>query len=212
MKILIQSALWLVIAFLGYKVYNSIDSSVAFQDIKKVRFALAVEKLKDIRKLQLAHKEIEGGYASSFESLIQFADTAQFKIIQRRDSSFTRYDRAYRIDRTIDTVVVDILGYESVKDSLFKNSTAYKNLGSVTVKGKQAPITLKTSVVVKNETEYPTFKASISKRSLLFDQDDHYIEEEEQQESLEEVKGEEIRVGSLSEISTNGNWPLVYDK
>jgi len=212
MKFLVQLVLWVVIAFLGYKVYDSVYSSVRFQEVKEERFAKVVTKLKDIRKAQLAHKTVNGTFASSFENLTQFIDTAKFQITQRRDSSFTRFDKSLRIDRSIDTVVVDILGYESVKDSLFKNSDRYTKLNIVEVEGQKAAINMETGIITKNETDYPVFKATVNKKDVLFDQDDNYITEEAQATSLDEINGPNIYVGSLDEINTNGNWPLVYDK
>ena len=212
MKFLVQLVLWVVIAFLGYKVYDSVYSSVRFQEVKEQRFAQVVTKLKDIRKAQLAHKTVNGTFASSFENLTKFIDTAKFQITQRRDSSFTRFDKSLRIDRSIDTVVVDILGYESVKDSLFKNSDRYTKLNIVEVEGQKAAINMETGVITKNETDYPVFKATVNKKDVLFDQDDNYVTEEAQATSLDEINGPNIFVGSLNEINTNGNWPLVYDK
>jgi len=213
MKLGIQLVLWLVIGFLGYKVYDSVYSKVRFQEVKQERFAEVVSKLKDIRRAQLAHKTVTGTFASSFENLSKFIDTAKFEITQRRDSSFTRFDRSLGIDRSIDTVVVDVLGYEAVKDSLFKNSSRYKTLNQVKINDeKTATIGMETSVINKNDIDYPVFKASIAKKDVLFDQEETYIEEEEEQNSLEEINGTDIYVGSLEEINTNGNWPIVYDK
>ena len=213
MKFGIQLVLWLVIGFLGYKVYDSVYSKVRFQEVKQERFAEVVSKLKDIRRAQLAHKTVTGTFASSFENLSKFIDTAKFEITQRRDSSFTRFDRSLGIDRSIDTVVVDVLGYEAVKDSLFKNSSRYKTLNQVKINDeKTATIGMETSVINKNDIDYPVFKASIAKKDVLFDQEETYIEEEEEQNSLEEINGTDIFVGSLEEINTNGNWPIVYDK
>ena len=213
MKFGIQLVLWLVIGFLGYKVYDSVYSKVRFQEVKQERFAEVVSKLKDIRRAQLAHKTVTGTFASSFENLSKFIDTAKFEITQRRDSSFTRFDRSLGIDRSIDTVVVDVLGYEAVKDSLFKNSSRYKTLNQVKINDeKTATIGMETSVINKNDIDYPVFKATIAKKDVLFDQEETYIEEEEEQNSLEEINGTDIYVGSLEEINTNGNWPIVYDK
>jgi len=213
MKYIVQLVLWVVIAFLGYKVYDSVYSSVRFQEIKETRFAEVVTKLKDIRRAQLAHKTVNGNFASSFENLTKFIDTAKFQITQRRDSSFTRYDKALRIDKSVDTVVVDILGFESVKDSLFKNSDRYTKLNQIKVNAeKTAPVVMETGIITKNDIEYPVFKASIEKREILFDQEETYINEEEQAQSVEEINGPTIFVGSMEEINTNGNWPIVYDK
>ena len=212
MKIVIQLVLWVVIAFLGYKVYDSVYSSVKFQEIKQERFAEAVKKLKEIRKAQAAYKTVTGKYASDYEKLAQFIDTAKFTIKQQRDSSFVRYDEELRIDRSIDTVVFDILGYESVKDSLF-SKVDYRKFNVVDYgDGKTAKIDMTTSVVEKNEILYPTYVAKISKKDLLTDQNPSYVEQEEKAKSLDEVKGPIISVGSLEEVNTEGNWPIVYDK
>jgi len=212
MKIVIQLVLWVVIAFLGYKVYDSVYSSVKFQEVKQERFAEAVKKLKEIRKAQAAYKTVTGKYASDYDKLARFLDTAKFKITQQRDSSFVRFDKELRIDRTIDTVVVDVLGYESIKDSLFSN-VDYRNFDAVEYgEGKMAKINLTSSVVVKNEILYPTYLAKVSKKELLADQNAAYVEQEEKVKSLEEINGTEIFVGSLEEVNTNGNWPIVYDK
>jgi len=212
MKIVIQLVLWVAIAFLGYKVYDSVYSSVKFQEVKQERFAIAVEKLKDIRKAQAAYKTVTGKYASDYEKLAKFLDTAKFTIKQQRDSSFIRFDKELRIDRSIDTVVFDILGYESIKDSLF-SKTDYRKFDIVEFgEGKSAKIDLTTSVVEKNEILYPVYKAEIAKKELLADQDANYVEQEEKAKSLEEINGTHILVGSLDEVNTNGNWPIVYDK
>jgi len=212
MKIVIQLVLWVVIAFLGYKVFDSVYSSVKFQEVKQVRFAEAVKKLKDIRKAQAAYKTVTGKYASDYEKLAQFIDTAKFTITQQRDSSFIRFNKELRIDQSIDTVVHDILGYESIKDSLF-SKIDYRKLNVVAFdEGKAADIKLTTSAVEKNEILYPTYKAVIAKKDLLIDQDPTYVEQEEKVKSLEEINGTHIFVGSLEEVNTNGNWPIVYDK
>ncbi len=212
MKIVIQLVLWVVIAFLGYKVYDSVNSSVKFQEIKQERFAEAVSKLKNIRKAQGAYKTVTGKYAQNYEKLAQFIDTAKFTIKQQRDSSFIRFDKQLRIDRSVDTVVFDILGYESIKDSLFSEIN-YRKFDVVEFgEGKTAEVKLSSGVVEKNEILYPVYKAEIAKKDLLADQNPVYIDQELKAKSLEEINGTDIFVGSLEEINTNGNWPIVYDK
>ena len=47
---------------------------------------------------------------------------------------------------------------------------------------------------------------------VLYDQPQDLVARENAQISVEEVNGSEIIVGSLSDVSTNGNWPPIYDK
>ncbi len=212
MKIVIQLVLWVAIAFLGYKVYDSVYSSVRFQEVKGVRFAKAVNQLKKIRTAQAAYKTVTGKYAGDYEKLAQFIDTAKFTITQQRDSSFIRFNKQLRIDQSIDTLVVDVLGYESIKDSLF-SKVDYRQLKNISFgEGQVASIKLETSSVEKNSILYPTYQATVAKRDLLADQAANYIDQEEKLQSLEEINGTHITVGSLGEVNTNGNWPIVYDK
>ncbi len=210
MKYIIQLVLWVVIAFLGFKVYDSVYSSVEFQKTKKERFAEAIDKLKQIRTAQVAHRTVTGKFANSYENLAKFIDTAKFTITQQRDSSFTRFDKVLKIDKSIDTVVVDVLGYESIKDSLFRDID-YRKLEVINVADREVKIGMKTNVIERNEILYPVFQARVLKKDILFDQDPNYIEQEDKAESLGEINGNEISVGSLDEINTNGNWPVSYD-
>ena len=64
---------------------------------------------------------------------MKFVDSAQFTIVQKRDSSYMQYDRVYRIDMLREVIVVDTLGYVSVKDSLFSNTDSYKYMASIPI-------------------------------------------------------------------------------
>ena len=51
----------------------------------------------------------------------------------------------------------------------------------------------------------------ISKNTLLFDQDEDLVKQENETISVDGVNGPEIILGSLSNVSTNGNWPTIFD-
>ena len=72
MKKGIQILLILVIIFLGYKVYTSIATPIDFQKELKLRNDAVVESLKNIRKAQLAFKEVNGKYTANWDSLVKF--------------------------------------------------------------------------------------------------------------------------------------------
>ncbi|MFS4456900.1 hypothetical protein [Maribacter sp. 2304DJ31-5] len=211
MKTIIQIVLWIGCIFLGYLIYNSITGPIEFKKVKQERFGKVVAKLKDIRNSQEAYKTVNGRYAGNFNSLIKFVDTGKYVITTQKDSSFMRYDKTYQIDLQKDTVIIDTLGFVSVKDSLFKKDTRYKNLMDVPgVSGEK--ITMKASVIEKSGYRAPVFEAKVSKSILLADQPKDLVSRENAQISVEEVNGSEIIVGSLQEVSTSGNWPPIYDK
>src|SRR5210317_154169 len=135
MKLGIQIVLWLASIFFAYKIYDSINGPIKFNQVKNERYAKVIDRLKDIRKAQIAHKDVKGVFANNFDSLVKFVDEGIFTLIEKRDSSYMEYDRTYRIDMLREVIVVDTLGFVPVKDSLFKNSNAYKDFASVPIDG-----------------------------------------------------------------------------
>ncbi|UWX53949.1 hypothetical protein NYZ99_12700 [Maribacter litopenaei] len=212
MKTIIQIVLWIACIGLGYMIYNSVTGSIKFNEAKVERFGKVIAKLKDIRNSQEAYKSANGKYANDFPSLITFIDTGSYVITQQRDSSFMRYDKTYQIDLQQDTVIVDTLDFVSVKDSLFKNDTRYKDLATVPTAPNGEKFTMKADIIEKSGYRAPVFEAKVDKSVVLYDQPKDLLTRENAQMSVEEVNGSEIKVGSLTEVSTSGNWPPIYDK
>ncbi|MEO2053049.1 MAG: hypothetical protein ABGX00_14930 [Allomuricauda sp.] len=202
----------LVSIFLGYKIYESINAPIEFNKVRKERFSQVIAKLKDIRDAEEAYKTVNGKYAGNFESLIQFIDTGSYTITTQKDSSFMRFDRAYGIDMQQDTVIIDTLGTVKVKDSLFKNSDRYKTMMNVPYAQNNEKFELKADIIDKSGYKAPVFEAKVKKDVVLYDQPKDLVDREKAHQSVEEVNGDEIKVGSLTDVSTNGNWPPIYDR
>ncbi|MEK9604292.1 MAG: hypothetical protein VW127_07710 [Flavobacteriaceae bacterium] len=211
MKIALQAVLWILAIFFSYKIYDSINGPINFNKIKNERYAVVINKLKMIRKAQIAHKDVNGIYSNNFDSLVKFIDQGIFTLIERRDSSYMEYDRTYRIDMLREVVVVDTLGYVSVKDSLFKNSNAYQNFAKVPVEGVDANFNIDAKIIDKNGYKVPVFEVKVAKNIVLYDQDNDLLKVENETVSVDGVNGPEIILGSLTEVSTNGNWPTIFD-
>ena len=208
---IIKSVLWVLIIVFAYKVYGSINGPIEFNKVKNERYLKVIDKLKDIRNAQIAFKSVNGIYSDNFDSLISFIDTAQYTLIQKRDSSFLEYDRTFRIDMLREVVVIDTLGFASVKDSLFGNSNRYKNMASIPIDGVDETFKIKSDVIDKNGYNVPVFEVRVSKDVVLFDQNKDLLKQEKGLMSVDGVNGPDIVLGSLSEVSTNGNWPTTYD-
>ena len=211
--------LWVVILFLGYSLYKSIIGPVEFNKVKQVRYAKVIENLKDIRIAELAHQEIEGKFSGNFDSLVQFLDTAKFAIIQRRDTSYADVEknRAFGLDAQKggyykEEIIVDTLRFASVKDSLFGDSDRYKTMMNIPLEiAEGAKFQLKAGKYEKNDALYSVFEASVAKRLILSDQDTDLIYQEEQLVSVDGINGPTVRVGTMNDIDTGGNWPKLYD-
>lgn len=212
MKLVIQLLLWVVIIFLGYLVFNSVYGTTQFNNLKEKRYQKVIDRLKDIREAQLAHEEVTGTYAENFDNLISFIDTADFVLTQRRDTTVldVEYQEAYGVDQYIDIVIIDTIGSASIKDSLFKDNR-YTELMKVPVEGVDAEFEMEAGTVVKNENRLPVFEARVDKAVVLHDQDPDLVMQEKQVQSVEEVNGPYISVGSLENVNTGGNWPLQYE-
>lgn len=212
MKLGIQIVLWIASVFFAYKIYDSINGPIKFNQTKNERYAKVIDRLKDIRKSQIAHKDVKGVFSNNFDSLVKFVDEGYFTLIEKRDSSYMEYDRTYRIDMLREVIVIDTLGTVSVKDSLFKNSTRYQDMAYIPIDGvRDSLFTINAEVINKNGYKVPVFEVKVSKSVILFDQDADLVQQENETVSVDGVNGPAIVLGSLSNVSTNGNWPTIFD-
>jgi hypothetical protein len=212
MKSILQLVLWIVCIGLGYLIYKSINAPIEFNKVREERFADVISNLKDIRDSQDAYKTVNGRYAGNFNSLIQFVDTADYVITQQRDTSFMRFDKTYQIDLQQDSVIIDTLGRVKVKDSLFKADTRYKTMMNVPHGQNGEKFEMKADIIDKSGYKAPVFEVKVKKDVVLYDQPKDLLSKENSYNSVEEVNGAEIKVGSLTDVSTNGNWPVLYDR
>ena len=212
MKLGIQVVLWIVSIFFAYKIYDSISGPINFNQTKIKRYSKVINVMKDIRTAQIAHKDVKGVYANNFDSLIKFIDEGIFTLLEKRDSSYLEYDRIYRIDMLREVIVTDTLGFVAVKDSLFQTSDRYKKMSNIPIEGLQDSVFKITSTIInKNGYKVPVFEVKVSKNTLLFDQDQDLVKQENETVSVDGVNGPEIILGSLTNVSTNGNWPTIFD-
>ena len=153
-----------MIVFFGYKVYNSINGPIEFNKVKNERYLKVIDRLKDIRSSQIAYKSVNGFYCDNFDTLVNFVETAQYTLIQKRDSSFLEYDRTFRIDMLREVIVIDTLGFASVKDSLFGESDRYKYMAKVPIDGVNENFKIKADIIDKNGYNVPVFEVEGVKR------------------------------------------------
>lgn len=211
MKPVISIVLGLLSILFAYLIYQSITGPIRFQKVKEERYAKVIKSLKDIKLSQEAHKSVRGKYAKDFKSLISFVDGADYTITSQKDSSFMRFNKAFDIDMPVDTVIVDTLGVRSVKDSLFKKDNRYKEMMNVPgAPGKT--FEMKAAIIDKGGYKAPVYEVKVAKTNLLGDQPKDLLSRENTHNSVEEVNGTHISVGSLTQVSTSGNWPPKYDR
>ena len=208
MRFVIQIFLWIVIIGLAYLTFNAVYEPLQFNKIKEKRFTKVIKNLKDIRAAELAHQEVTGEFQGDWNKLISFLDTAQFAITQRRDTVIMdeEYRKTYGVDKNIEKVVIDTLGFSSVKDSLFGgDENRYKNMMNVPVEGVDQKFELQAGFITKGDNKIPVFEARVAKSVVLSDQDKTMVLQENEVQSVDDVNGRYISVGSMTEVSTSGN-------
>jgi len=213
-KSLILVGLWGLIIYLGYITFMSIYGEIQFNQLKEKRYKVVIENLKDIRDAELAHRTVTGQFEGNWDSLVKFIETEKFTITQRRDSTIIDKEltRLYGVDTTKDIVIIDTLGFVPVKDSLFGADSRYKTMMNIPTIEDDQKFELKAGVLEQNGVNIPVFEASVSKKVLLYDQDKNLVDIESEVKSVEGVNGPSLKVGSMDEINTNGNWPKNYSK
>lgn len=214
----ISIVLWVAIIFLGYTLYKSINGPVEFNKVKEARYAKVIEHLKDIRSAELAYQELNGHFTGSFDSLVRFIDTAEYAIIERRDTSYSDAvkNKAYGLGADggyyIEDIIIDTLGFSSVKDSIFGKTDRYKTMMNIPLEVADGVMfELQAGKYEKNGDFYSVFEARVAKKIILSDQDKDLLFQEEDLISVDGINGEYVKVGAMDDIDTSGNWPKGYD-
>jgi len=185
---------------LCYLVYESIMHPVRFTQLNDTRRAAVVSNLKDIREIQKYYKQNKGSYANDFASLLAFAEEGKIPIV-RIVSDMTDPDNPRSISDTI--------GYASVKDSLFgkRENFELKKLPIVPysndVQFELKADTLERSGIKVYVYEVKTLNVNFLTNGMAAYRQD-LVNLNNKLEQLDKYPG--LKMGSLTEVTTDGNW------
>tara|TARA_R110001592_G_scaffold307299_2_gene580564 strand:+ start:64858 stop:65622 length:765 start_codon:yes stop_codon:yes gene_type:complete len=174
---------------LGYNDYRTVKNDIDFVEQKKVVYSEVIQRLKDIREAQVAHKKYNGDFAPTFDSLITYIGEGKLPLVKAFGEVPDSLDEATALELGIitrDTIMVPVI------DNVFLNANAQKdrkfrfNLDSL----RYAPYTgaefiMRTSNIDKGGVKTPVILIEDAKP---FD------------------PTEPLKVGSLTDASTSGNW------
>ena len=107
MKKLLTILFWILSVVFGYMIYKSVNAPIEFKKVKQERFTQVINRLKDIRNAQEAYKTVNNKFAKDFATLIEFVENGQYTLIQKRDSSYMKYNRSYGIDMLEEIQIID---------------------------------------------------------------------------------------------------------
>ncbi len=194
--------------FLAIKIYDGIMEPIKFNKDKKVRYAKVIKNLKLIRDAEVKYKEVNGTYTNSKDSLINFIENGQLALTETKNVE-EEVDKGGGIKVKVSKKVIDTIGYEPVMK--YFEGKDYK--GMFDVPGTDKQFELATGMVEKVAgLNVPVFEAKVSKEPILQGMPRSLVKQELEVIEADQVKGAFIAVGSLSEVTTGGNWPPSYDK
>ncbi len=227
MKILKKLLTWLIlpviVVVLVYAIVDSIREPIEFNQEKAKREAVAIQRLKDIRDLQVAYRNVNHKYTASMDSLKQFYNTGKIKVVMQigsRDDSLAvaNTEALMKRNRRItpqemlelykqgEQLVFQIENTLPVRDTLFHNRTDFHidSLEYIPFSGEK--VAMESTVRTVSGVRVPLFEASMPYKTLLKGLDRQLIinlvaEREDQ------GRFPGLMVGSVSAPNNNaGNW------
>jgi len=203
----LRIALGIITLILSYRIYRIIMQPIEFASIKEKRYEEITNRLEQLREAQLIFKSEYNQYANNFDDLVSFLQNAQVSIIERKDSSFMRYDKIYQTDMLKDTIIYRIIGQTSARDKLissnpelFKGNFRVSDLRYIPYAKDSTEFSIATGHVDRNGVRVQVFEIKAPNTDFFHDIYDDY-------ESL--ILGLRINalaIGSLTEPTLSGNW------
>lgn len=194
---LLKLSLLVVIVVLGYFLYASIMKPVRFQEEVNRRNEQIVNRLKDIRTAQLLYKQFNNKYTASFDSLIDFLRTGKIPVVKMvpdpNDTTFTR-------------TISDTVGYVNIADSLYSKRDNFKIEDLAVIPHSDGRrFEMKTDKIDKGGVKVSVIEILVPYDYYLYDLDKQdVVNLTERQKGINKYPG--IKMGSLTEASTDGNW------
>ncbi len=227
-KIVAEVILLVAIGGLIYWLYSNIMSPVKFNKEKDIRKEVAVQRLKDIRTLQVAYKSVNGKFNSSIDSLKQFYENGNMEIVMQIGSmddslAVVNTEAVKKANRNLKgdqltaklqeayaagmNVVFSTTTKIPVRDTLFRGRADFciDSLKYIPFSGKQ-PVEMEAAIKMVSGVPVPLFEARMPWRALLKGMDNQLrINLDAEQRDLNRYEG--LQVGSINAPNNNaGNW------
>lgn len=194
---IIKVLLLVVIFVLAYLVYESVMRPVRFNQEVTKRSDAVIQNLKDIRSAQMAYKNINNNYTGSFDTLLDFLRNGEIPVVKMvpdpEDTTFTK-------------TITDTLGYIPVIDSLFgrRHNFDVNHLKYIPFTDNE-PFEMEAGIIEKGGVNVNVFEVKVHYKKFLEGLNQQMvINLVAAKEQIEKYPG--LKVGSMEEASTDGNW------
>jgi hypothetical protein len=209
MRTVIQILLFIVAIVLAYFIYKGVQDPIDFEKTKDARYNATIERLKDIRKAQLAFKNVHGRFTGSWDTLINFVKYDSVRNVRKvgeLSDSMIEEGLTERKAVELGLLIRDTIK-ESVLESEFGSSFNADNLKIVPVPDTTAEFMLGANLVTTGSgIKVPVFEAKVHNNIVLRGLDRQYVINLNETSRLN-GKYPGLKVGSLTETINNaGNW------
>ena len=222
-KVLTYLVLPACIVGLTYALVNSVMEPVQFEKHREYRKGIAVQRLKDIRDLQVAYKNVNGKYTADVDSLIMFYKEGKMKVVMQigsQDDSVAvantkalkarkpkiKPEEMLKLYNEGKSLVFKIENEVPVKDTLFSHREHFvvDSLAFIPFSGDS--VIMASTVKRVSGVNVPLFEAQMPWKSLLKGLNNQLrINLDSQCEDQGKYKG--LQVGSVESPNNNaGNW------
>lgn len=209
MKTVIQIALIILAVVFAFLIYKSVERPIEFGKAKDARYDVTVERLKDIRKAQVAYRNVNGKFTGSWDTLINFVKTDSLPLVKKFgmltdsmiDAGLTEAKALAQGLIIRDTIKISVL------DTLFGKNYSIDQLKMIPVTDTVAEFHLGATIITTGSgIKVPVFEAKAHNNTILKNLDRQLvINLNDQRRTNEKYPG--LKVGSLEEANNNaGNW------
>jgi hypothetical protein len=209
MKTVLQILLFIVAVVLSFFIYKSIQRPIEFEKAKKARYDATVERLKDIRKAELAYKDVYGKFTGSWDTLINFIKNEQVVTVRKiGELNDSMVEAGITEKKAVQMgLIVRDSARVSALEAVFGKGYNADNLKYIPVPGEPTEFQLGATVVITGSgIGVPVFQAKAHNNIILRGLDEQLIINlNDQRRTNEKYPG--LLVGSLTETVNNaGNW------
>lgn len=228
LKIVLEVILFCAILGLVYAIYSSIMKPVNFNKQKEKREAVAIQRLKDIRTLQVAFKSENGRFSPTIDSLKIFYETGKMNILMqigsnddsiavanteaikkankrlKADELTAKLQEAYAAGQK---VVFSTVTAIPVKDTLFNNRPDFciDSLAYIPFSGKE-PVQMEATIKTVSGVQVPLFETRMPYKALCKGLDNQ-LRINLDADRKDQNKYEGLQVGNITVPNNNaGNW------
>ena len=209
MKIVYQVLLLIAAVVITYFIYDSIQRPIEFEKAKKARYASTVERLKDIRKAQIAYKGVFGQFTGSWDTLINFVANDSVRNVRKigeLTDSMIEAGLSERKAIELGLLIRDTVRI-SVIEAVFGGVLNADDLKMVPVPGSPSEFHLASTIIITGSgISVPVFEAKAHNNVILNGLNSQLIINlNDRSRTNEKYPG--LRVGSVVETVNNaGNW------